>query len=179
MRYLEEALDTYGAVLHAYVLMTNHVHLLLTGTEKGQVSRFMHGWSRRYAFYFNRSRHRSGAVFERRFWSDTIKSDYYFLACMRYIESNPVRAGMRSHAAEYPWSSHQQNARGDPRRPLTPHPVYLAMGRSVAVRGNAYQKFFEVPQPSIEIEVLRAGVRPRSRGRQPGTFQKNNLVHSL
>ena len=176
LRYIEEALPQYAGELHAYVLMTNHVHLLVTGTRPGALSRFMHGWSRRYAFYFNRSRGRSGAVFERRFWSEPVKSDYYFIAAMRYIESNPVRARLRSHPSDWPWSSHQQNAGGDPRAPLTPHPVYLALGRSVAARGEAYRRLFDTPQPDLEIEMLRAAARPRPRGKQPGTSTKNNLV---
>ena len=178
MRYIEEALQKYGGELHAYVLMTNHVHLLLTGTEPRAMSRFMHGWSRRYAFYYNRSRKRSGALFERRFWAVPVKSDYYFIAAMRYIESNPVRARLVADPSQWPWSSHQQNARGDPKAPLSAHPVYLAMGRSVAVRAEAYRRLFDAPQSDLEIETLRAGIRPKARGKQPGTSRSNNLVLS-
>ena len=177
LRYIEDALDAHGCELHAYVLMTNHLHLLLRAHAAGEMSRFMHGWSRRYAMYFNRLRRRSGAVYEGRFRSWPVKSDHYFLTCTRYIETNPVRAKMVEAPWDWPWSSFRQNASGAPRAPLTPHPLYHALGRTQARRARAYAELFALPLPALEIETLRAGIRPKARGlptwyirgKQPGT----------
>jgi REP-associated tyrosine transposase len=177
MRYIEEALATRGCEMHAYVLMTNHLHLLLRTRAAGDMSHFMHGWSRRYAMYFNRTRGRSGAVYEGRFRSDPVKTDHYFFACMRYIELNPLRAKMVQAPWEYPWSSFRQNASGSPGAPITPHPAYAALGRTPARRAKAYAELFALPVPAVEMETLRAGIRPKARGlstwyirgNQPGT----------
>lgn len=162
--YLGEVLSEEPVHLHAYVLMTNHVHLLATGHEEGAISRFMHRWSRRYSFYFNRSRGRSGSLFEGRFRSSPVEFDRYLLACMRYIENNPVRARICGSARQFPWSSHGANASGNPSAPLVPHPVYSELGSDARSRAIAYDQLFNQDVAPAEIESFRMEIRPRPIG---------------
>jgi putative transposase len=176
LRYLEEALAAHDCLLHAFVLMDNHVHLLVTGMHEGALSEFMHAWSRRFSHYFNRSRGRSGSLYEGRFRSDPVRTDRHFHACMRYIEMNPVRAGMVGHPRLFAWSSFSQNASGAPSGLLTPHECYLELGATPEDRRAAYRALFEEPMSDAELESIRAGImsgppgrRRREQPNQPGT----------
>ena len=165
LRYIVEAMRLCKVSLHAFVLMANHVHLLATGHEQGSLSRFMRVWSARYGVYFNRSRRRTGTLYERRFWSFPVHSADYFLTLMRYIELNPVRAGICGHPAKFAWSSYKENARGEPGPPLTAHPTYLALGEDPAERSKRYQALFRDPISDEDLEYLRASIKPRPGGR--------------
>ncbi len=123
LAYLGESLESSNTELHAFVLMTNHVHLLATGIEADSVSRFMQQLNRRYSRYFNKAHDRTGTLYEGRYQSRVVETDPHFLGEMRYIERNPVKAGMVQHPGDYPWSSYWQNACGDPGGLLTPHPL--------------------------------------------------------
>ena len=114
--------------VHAYCLMTNHIHILLTPGKQGACTALMHGLAQRYAHYFNRRYERTGTLWEGRFRSCLVQSAGYVLACYRYIEMNPVRAGMVAHPSAYPWSSYAANsgARVDPF--VTPHPGFEPVG---------------------------------------------------
>ena len=101
-----------GCAIHAYVLMTNHVHLLVTPKQAESAGQLMKRLGQRYVQYVNRTYRRSGTLWEGRFRSCLTQDDEYLLRCYRYIELNPVRAGMVSHPAEYPWSSYQVNGQG-------------------------------------------------------------------
>jgi putative transposase len=139
-RYLElweEASRRYGVAVHAYCLMTNHVHFLATPAEADSLSRATRVVGSRYAQYINRTYRRTGTLWEGRHRASLVQSGRYLLACYRYIELNPVRAGMVSQPGDYPWSSHGQNARGEDGW-LQPHPDYLALGRDEAGRLQAY-----------------------------------------
>ena len=151
LRYLREALDETGCVIHAYVLMTNHVHLLVTSREPGAISRLMQSVGRRYARYVNFTQDRTGTLFEGRFKSSVVDSERYFLTVMRYIELNPVRAGMVPHPGAYPWSSFRQNASGEPSGLVVAHPQYEALGHDRQSRRRAYLSLFEL---DIEDETL-------------------------
>ena len=114
--YLEcakEAADKHGVAVHAYVLMTNHVHLLAMPANETSLPNMMQSLGRRYVPYFNGRYKRTGTLWEGRYRATLIDSERYLLTCMRYIELNPVRAGMVKRATEYAWSSHLANARGD------------------------------------------------------------------
>ena len=137
--------------MHAYVLMTNHVHLLVTGREPRSISRFMQQLNRRYSRYFNKAHERTGTLYEGRFGSSHIESERYFFTVMRYIEINPVRAGMVRHPGDYPWSSHRQNACGAPNGLLTPHPLFIGLG------GDP-----DEPRPGLPCPL-----RPSPRTRRP------------
>jgi len=136
---LGEAALKHDCALHAYVLMTNHVHLLVTPAAPGGVSRLMQALGRRYVASFNARYQRTGTLWEGRFKSALVDSEHYALACYRYIELNPVRAGMVATAREYRWSSHACNALGQHESRISPHPAYLALGADNAARRVAYQ----------------------------------------
>lgn len=125
---LRQLSEKYACRLHAFCLMTNHIHLLLTPPSVASCTALMHGLSQRYANYFNRKHERTGTLWEGRFRSCLVESSGYVLACYRYIELNPVRAGMVTHARAYPWSSYLANsgARIDPI--LVPHAEFAALG---------------------------------------------------
>jgi putative transposase len=126
--------------------MTNHVHLLVTPHDHVAMSRMMHLLGTRFARWVNLRHGRTGYVFENRFRSSVVEGSTYLLTCMRYIEMNPVRAGMVGHPGSHPWSSYAANASGMPGGILTQHPVYLALGDGGFARGRAYAKLVEAPE---------------------------------
>lgn len=129
-----------GCALHAYCLMTNHIHVLLTPQDQSGCSLMMRDLARRYASYFNDRYSRTGQLWEGRFRSCLVDSARYVLGCHRYIELNPVRAHMVASPADFPWSSYAGNAGLRDDALLTPHPEYLAIAGD-ARRGRAYQDF--------------------------------------
>jgi putative transposase len=114
LELLHEACRAHDCSLHAYVLMTNHAHLLMTPATPEGVSKVMRDLGRDYVRAINRTYRRTGTLWEGRFKSSLVDTNRYCLTCYRYIEFNPVRAGMVSHPADYPWSSYHVNARGKP-----------------------------------------------------------------
>jgi len=155
LRYLAEAADDCACAIHAYVLMTNHVHLLATGHEPRAISRLMQSIGRRYARYFNHVHERTGTLYEGRFKSSLIDSDAYFLTVMRYVELNPVRAGLADHPVRFRWSSFRANASGAPAKPLTPHALYLELGGANSDRARHYQRLFDIPLEDRELHEIR------------------------
>ena len=138
--WLFEASLQFGMNIHAWVFMTNHVHLLTTPLMPNAISRSMQYLGRYYVRYFNYRFRRSGTLYEGRFKSSIIQSRIYLLACQRYIELNPVRAGMVTDPADYLWSSYRAHALGVKVKMWTPHPEYLALGPTSASRLLAYRK---------------------------------------
>lgn len=122
--------------------MTNHVHLLLTPESTDGISRLMQTLGRHYVRYFNFTYKRSGALWEGRFKSCVVHAESYLLLCQRYIELNPVRAGMVESPGDYHWSSYRANGDGKPAACWTAHPVYLALGTAPAERALAYRRLF-------------------------------------
>jgi putative transposase len=194
---LKEALTRYGCALHAYVLMSNHVHLLLTPAEAGAIPRMMQTFARNYAGLFNGRHGRTGTLWEGRYKSCLVDSESYVLTCYRYIELNPVRAWMIDDPAAHPWSSYGANALGRANPLITPHPAYLALGSDLAARMAAYRALFaevltaqtlaEIRQylqqqralgtdrfrARVEAELKRfAGVRPAHRPRKQASAGK-------
>lgn len=151
---LREIAEVQSVAIHAYVLMTNHVHLLVT-PGGGGVSRFMQALGRRYVRWFNDRHVRTGTLWEGRFRSTVIEADRYFLACLRYIELNPVRAGISATPDEYRWSSsaHHVGKRIDPI--ISDHAVFWALGNTPFERQSAYQKLIEQPLPADVLSELR------------------------
>ena len=119
--WLDEAVRDVSCALHAYVLMTNHVHLLLTPQRADWVAKAMISLGRRYVQYINRTYRRTCTLWDSRYKSSTVQADRYLLTCQRYIELNPVRAGMVDDPVHYRWSSYRANALGNADRPLTRH----------------------------------------------------------
>jgi putative transposase len=155
LRHLEELSARFACSVHAYVLMTNHVHLLLSSRELDGASSVMKHLGQRYVQYVNRSYARSGTLWEGRFRSSIVQADLYLLRCQRYIELNPVRAGMVEHPAEYRWSSFGANAMGKPDCLITPHPAYLALGNGDMVRRSAYLEMFRSALSTNELAQIR------------------------
>ena len=153
--HLKHYAEQYQVFVHAYVLMTNHVHLLLTPKTKEGVSSLMQALGRYYVRYINQSYRRSGTLWEGRFKSSLVDSENYFLIVSRYIELNPVRAGMVDSPADYRWSSYHGTALGREISLLTPHDIYLALGRTAAERQTAYTALFSDTMPAYTLEGIR------------------------
>ena len=141
--------------IHAYVLMTNHVHLLVTAGEARSPARMMQALGRRYIGHFNERHERTGTLWEGRYRSSLIDSERYFLRCSRYIETNPVRAGIVSAPGDYRWSSFRSNAYGQADSLVCRHAVYLALGRSDSLRREAYRALFATPLGSPVVDAIR------------------------
>jgi len=155
-----------GCAVHAYALMTNHVHLLLTPREADAAGRMMKLLGQRYVQHVNRLYRRSGTLWEGRFRSCIVQDDAYLLGCSRYIELNPVRAGMVSVPSAYRWSSYRVNALGETDSVIEPHPVYTALGGWMQERQAAYQALF--------IEALDTGLVSEIRRATNGNFALGN-----
>lgn len=155
LAWLLAAAREYGCRIHAYVLMTNHVHLLLTPEAADSLPRLMQSLGRRYVRYLNQAHGRTGTLWEGRYRAAPIDSEAYLLACCRYIELNPVRAGMVRHPRLHRWSSHGANALGLPDPLVSPHPLYRALGRSAAERQAAYRALFRERLAESFLDALR------------------------
>lgn len=143
----------YGCAIHAYVLMSNHVHLLMTPNDPASLPRAMQSLGRRYVAYINKRRERSGHLWQGRHRAIIVDTESYFLICSRYIELNPVRAGLVPHPAGYVWSSFRGNALGRPDPLLTPHPVQESLGPDWRA---AYGLLFDQPVDDRAYDVIRA-----------------------
>ena len=142
LHWLEKSAADWHCHVHAYVLMTNHVHLLATPDTPTGLAKLMQAIGRRYVQYLNRSYRRTGSLWEGRYKSSVIQVETYLLNCMRYIELNPVRAQMVQDPGQYRWSSYRHNALGQPDPRITPHPLFLALDRDDAPRQAAYRALF-------------------------------------
>lgn len=153
--------ERHGCAIHAYVLMTNHVHLLLTPSSADGPGRLLQAIGRHYVRRFNDRHGRTGTLWEGRFKSCLVGEDAYLLACHRYIESNPVRAGMVAHASAFAWSSHRANAGYEAKGAhfLRIHDTVLALGPDRTARSAAYRAMFETEAPLPDIDTIRRMTR--------------------
>jgi putative transposase len=158
---LEEHSRKAGVAIHGYVLMTNHFHLLATPDTVEGIPRMMQSIGRRYVRYFNQRQARSGTLWEGRYKSTLIQAERYLLACMVYMDLNPVRAGLVGEPAEYPWSSHQHYLGRRNDRLVTPHPLYWELGNTPFSRDAAYA---ELVQSGISGQQQRALTDSALRG---------------
>jgi putative transposase len=174
---LLEASTRFEVAVNAYVFMTNHFHLLLTPNERDSISRMMHWAVWKYSGRFNARYQRTGTLWEGRFRASLITSERYFFACHRYIDLNPVRAGIAGHPADYAWSSHRFYAYGERNPLITSHEAMVDLGFDDATRRTAYQGMFETPLEEETLMEIRAstnascpiGTKPR-RGRRSKEF---------
>jgi putative transposase len=153
-----EAAQKYGLLIHAYVWMTNHIHLLATPEQQNSISKVFQSVGRRYVQYFNYTYQRSGTLWEGRYRATVVDSEPYLLTLMRYIELNPVRAGMVAHPVDYQWSSYAFNARGESGLNadwLTPHEEYLRLERNATDRQSVYRQLFEAAISDINLKEIR------------------------
>lgn len=140
--FLSDACETHGCNLHAYVLMTNHVHLLVTPTRLRALGKMMQSLGRRYVKRFNKIHQRTGTLWEGRYKASLVSSDEYLLTCYRYIELNPVRAGIVSKPQDYRWSSYRHNALGLFDSLIVEHETYLSLGAEGRARHGNYRNLF-------------------------------------
>lgn len=144
----------YGVSVHAYCLMTNHIHFLVSPEKNDSISTTMKVVGSRYAQYINLKYKRTGTLWEGRHRSSLIQTEKYLLTCYRYIELNPVRAGMVKRPEEYQWSSYGMNAWGD-QGWLTPHTEYLALGKNTEERCYAYRDIFKTQLSEQNLHLFR------------------------
>ena len=172
-----EACQLHDVTVNAYVLMTNHVHLMMTPNAADGISRAMQSIGRRYVYYFNHVYARTGGLFEGRYRSTVIDSERYWFTCARYVELNPVRAKLAARPDDYRWSSHRAHVLGIDDRVLSFHPLYSGLGTSPRVCRDAWRALCGEALPDDELDELRqalhrgTGVRPRRRcvpGSDPG-----------
>lgn len=173
MRYLHKFALEAGCSVHAYCLMTNHVHLLLTPHEPDACTVLMKNLNQHYVQHINRVHGRTGNLWEGRYRSCLAATERYVLACYCYVELNPVRAGMVALPEEYVWSSYRSNAQASPDSLLLPHPAFLALGEDHSHSRHAYRGLVQgALDPRLMEEIRSAtrsgralGVEPRNRGR--------------
>ena len=182
-RYLSAFSTRFGCSVHAYCLMTNHVHLLLTPHAADACALLMKNLSQRYVQGVNQRLGRTGTLWEGRFHSSLVTSERYVLTCYRYIDLNPVQAGLVASPEAYRWSSYVSNAQGEPSGFLKAHDAYTALGSEPQSRGSSYKAMCEAGIPAFEVEEIRKairigsaiGTRRRSRGRPPKLNEKNGV----
>jgi REP-associated tyrosine transposase len=153
--------------VHAWALMGNHVHLLFTSARAHGAARLVPALVARYAHHLASAYGHDGAVWEERYDATPVYTRAQLLFCMRYIEENPVRAGLVAHPGAYPWSSYRCNALGEDSAPVTPHPHYCSLGRSAEERRAAYAALFaQIGERITPVSRRRSGsLSPTARSR--------------
>jgi putative transposase len=152
---LLESCQRHQCLIHAYVIMTNHVHFVMTPQQENSIAKVLQSVGRRYVQYFNFTYQRTGTLWEGRYKATLINTEQYLLTCYRYIELNPVRANMAPHPGEYRWSSYGANALGQHDPLVTPHAVYLALGNLAPQRQAAYRALFQAHIDDKTLEEIR------------------------
>jgi putative transposase len=174
--WLAEGAERFEVAIHGWVFMTNHVHLLATPSHDTSLSRLMQYLGRLYVRHFNYAYTRSGTLFEGRFKSCVVQQSPYLLSCLRYIELNPVRAGMVKDPGDYRWSSYQAHAFGVNARVWSPHDLYLDLGNNGKQRQRAWRDLIiEAP----DVEVLAKIRHCANAGLVLGTEAFRDQVHKL
>jgi putative transposase len=156
LRWLKEGAERYKVDIHAYALMTNHIHILATTGDTEGITRMMQYVGRHYVPYINHTYGSSGSIWEGRYKASLIHDEEYLLACMRYIELNPVRADMVRSPAHYRWSSYRHNGQGKEDALITPHALYLALGKTLPTRLAAYKALFKAHLDSGVLDDIRS-----------------------
>ncbi|MBQ0712862.1 MAG: transposase [Porticoccus sp.] len=156
--WLKEYADKFEVSIHAWVFMTNHVHLLATPAKEDGVQLLMQSLGRRYVQYFNFTYRRSGTLWEGRYKSCAVQQEDYLLACYRYIELNPVRAGMVTDPSDYIWSSYHSNGLGVKSTLCTPHSEYMALGDNLEKRLSSYRELLKGHVDSDLITDIRQSI---------------------
>ena len=165
--WLAEGAARYGVAVHAYVLMSNHVHLLVSPDTAQSLPMCMRHVNWRFSTYSNETRERAGSLWEGRYKTSVVDADAYFLACSRYIELNPVRAGLAPEPEAYRWSSYRANGEGKADPLVTPHALYEALGADPTARTEAYRSLFEGALGADTLKSIRDALNgSRALGRE-------------
>jgi len=154
LQVIAEHAKTFQVAIHAYVLMDNHFHLLVTPSTADGLPRMMQAVGRTYVRYFNATHHRTGTLWEGRYKSTVIQAERYLLACMAYIDLNPVRAGMVLSPQDYPWSSHGHYLGRRVDRLVMPHALVWALGNTPFAREAAYAEMVQSGINSVQQAAL-------------------------
>jgi putative transposase len=152
---LLEAAERHRLAVHAYVFMSNHVHLLATGAHVLSIAKSLQSVGRRYVAYFNGRYGRSGTLWEGRYKAALVDTDGYLLACHRYIDLNPVRGGLVADPSDYSWSSNRCYAWGQADDLVTPHPLVGSLGAGDGDRSAAYRALFTQPLQDAVLQRIR------------------------
>jgi putative transposase len=155
LELLRRATVRNPVAVHAFVLMTNHFHLLVTPTTEDALPQFMKDVDGSYVYYYNRAHQRIGTLWNGRYRGILIENVSYLLTCLRYIEQNPVRAGMVRTPEAYRWSSYAAHAFGRWPERLTAHPLYRELGSCAEARQLAYRHWCGLPLPNDHLSLLR------------------------
>lgn len=155
---LAKLAPAHNVAIHAYVLMPNHVHLLLTPVDATGMSRLMQALGRRYVHWFNKRHARTGTLWEGRFRASVVESERFLFACSRYIEMNPVRAGLVTDPADYRWSSFAHHVGLRPEPLIREHPLVWSLGNTPYERQAAYRRLFDQPFEASETENIRTAI---------------------
>ncbi len=147
-----------NVAVHSYVLMTNHVHLLVTPTQGDGVSKMMQSLGRCYVRYINQTYERTGSIWEGRFKSSLVDSENYLLRVSCYIEMNPARANMVAELSDYPWSSYQHNALGKDIKLITPHECYQSLAKTDKTRQKRYRALFDQQLTEDQLQAIRDSI---------------------
>ncbi len=153
--WLKQYAKSAKCTVHAYALMANHVHLLLTPKKADSAGYLMKRLGQRYVQYVNRTYQRSGTLWEGRFRSCIVQQKKYLFACQKYIEMNPIRVSMVEHPGEYRWSSYGRNAHGEKSKLIKPHSLYKKLGSTKKKRQEAYQELFSHELNTVELDEIR------------------------
>jgi len=158
LAWLREASRQFKVAIHAYVLMSNHIHLLASPSDAQGLARMMQWVGRYYVPYFNHKYGRTGTLWQGRFKTSVIESERYFMLCSLYIEMNPVRAGMVSHPSKYPWSSYAHHTGDKTDSLIAGHSLYWALGNTPFEREAAYRQLMAQGIPRGDEENLTRAV---------------------
>jgi putative transposase len=156
--FLIEASDKHDCPIHCYVLMGNHVHLMMTPPDKDSIKATMHALNTRYVWHFNKRHERTGPLWEGRYRTSVIDNDAYLKVCYQYIELNPVRAKFCQQPADYDWSSHRHHAYGESDRIVSQHRGYTMLGKTDEQRQKRYQGWFRQQPSDAELTEIRTGI---------------------
>ena len=160
--YLANSARRYEVEIHAYVLMANHVHLLFTPSTENGASRMMQNLGRSYVRAFNEAYDRTGTLWEGRFRSYPVPTERYLFACYRYIELNPVKAGIVKSPDDYPWSSFRTNALGATNVIITPRQEWIDLGGTAGERCDAYRRMFKTALDECVLAEIEASIKSGS-----------------
>ena len=159
LRWLREIANKTQCAVHAYALLSNHVHLLLTPANAASISDLMRLLGQRYVQYINRAYNRTGTLWEGRYRSCVTTEDRYVIGCYQYIELNPVRNQLVDQPEDYRWSSYAINAQGEPSNLIQPHAAYLKLGKQPVQRVAAYRALFDTPQDKQLVDEIQAATQ--------------------
>lgn len=173
---LSEACRRHNCMIHAYVLMTNHVHLVMTPRQEDGLAKVLQSVGRRYVQYFNTTYRRTGTLWEGRYKATIIDTESYLLTCCRYVELNPVRAKIVDHPDEYRWSSYAANADGKSDPLVTAHSVFEALGTSRCERQAAYRDLFQARIDDKTLDSIREATQ---KGRVLGNDRFKDKIEQL